>query len=155
MPQEGDSQDPSSGLQQWSEEGRLNALELAKMLGDSIDAYAQDPLTLVPTLQNYVSRLPLEQFEQSDWATLHSDLTSFLADVLVRRHGAAWQIASDPDGPLGFRYVIEAQGLDGNPHRVDPADVVLVEFREPPIEIIRMLANAELTLGLTQSVEEN
>ncbi|QEU95895.1 hypothetical protein CP970_37655 [Streptomyces kanamyceticus] len=124
------------------------------MLGVPTDAYMRDPLTLAPTLQNYVSRLPLEQFEQSDWATLHSDLTSFLADVLVRRHGATWQIANDPDGPLGFRYVIEAQGLDGSPHRVDPADVVLVEFRELPIEIIRMLANAELTLKLTRKIEE-
>ncbi|MFI6469832.1 hypothetical protein ACIBL5_06140 [Streptomyces sp. NPDC050516] len=155
MNQREDFRDPGPGLQQWSEEGRLNALELAKMLGVSEQAYLQDPLSLVPALQNYVSRLPLTQFDQSDWATLHSDLTSFLADTLVRRYGATWQVAEDPNGPLGFRYVIEAQGLDGRPHRVDPADVVMAEFREQPIEIVRMLASAELTLRLSKTIEDS
>ncbi|MFE9558905.1 hypothetical protein ACFYOD_36305 [Streptomyces sp. NPDC006703] len=154
MNQRGDFQVPGPGLRQWSEEGRLNALELANMLGVHADAYTRDPLSLVPALQNYVSRLPLAQFEQPDWATLHSDLTSFLADVLVRRHNAAWQVVDDPHGQLGYRYVIEAQGLDGNPHRVDPADVVLTEFREQPIEITRMLAKAELTLRLSRTIED-
>ncbi|MFI6056187.1 hypothetical protein ACIBCO_39750 [Streptomyces violascens] len=155
MNQQGDSQGIGSDLQQWAEGGRQNALELAKMLGVSEHAFAQDPLSLIPALQNYVSRLPLSQFEQSDWATLHGDLTSFLADALVRRHRATWQLADDPTGPLGFRYVIEAQGLDGDLHRVDPADVVLVEFQKQPIEIVRMLASAELTLRLSRNVEDS
>ncbi|MFD7013528.1 hypothetical protein [Streptomyces sp. NPDC059928] len=155
MNQQGDSQEIGSDLQQWTEGGRQNALELAEMLGVSERTYAQDPLSLIPALQNYVSRLPLSQFEQSDWATLHGDLTSFLADALVRRHRATWQVADDPTGPLGFRYVIEAQGLDGDLHRVDPADVVLAEFQKQPIEIVRMLASAELTLRLSRNVEDS
>jgi hypothetical protein len=123
------------------------------MLGVPSHVYTEDPLSLIPALQNYVSRLPLNEFEQSDWVTLHSHLASYLADVLIRRHNATWKAVEDPAGALRFRYVIEAQGLDGNAHRVDPADVVMVEFRELPVEIIRMLANAELTLHLSQRIE--
>ncbi|MFC5724750.1 hypothetical protein ACFP1Z_31835 [Streptomyces gamaensis] len=149
----GDAPEPREKLLQWAEEGHRNALELAGMLGVPTDAYACDPLTLAPALQNYVSRLPLGQFEQSDWATLHADLTSYVADVLVHSHGARWQVAEDARGPLGFRYVIEVQGLDGSTRRIDPADAVLAEFRDPPIEITRMLASAEPTLGLSHRLD--
>ncbi|MFF3976471.1 hypothetical protein [Streptomyces sp. NPDC001828] len=153
MNQRGEDQDPQSALRQWAEGGQQNVLELADMLGIPYQTYTHDPLSLIPALQNYVSRLPLGDFEQSDWATLHSDLTSYLADVLIRRHRATWQVVDDPSGVVAFRYVVEARGLDGNVYRVDPADVVMVEFRELPIEIVRMLANAELTLHLSHRVE--
>ncbi|MFK4222164.1 hypothetical protein [Streptomyces sp. NPDC019890] len=149
---QGSSQEPRSELQHWSEGGHSNALAIADMLGVPRDAYSSDPLNLIATLQNYVSRLPLTDFEQSDWATLHSDLTSYLADVLVHRHGATWVVADDAAAPRGYRYVIEATGLDQSLHRVDPADVVMVEFRNLPIEVTRMIANAELSLGVTRPI---
>ncbi|MFE2850399.1 hypothetical protein ACFXJO_04610 [Streptomyces lavendulae] len=123
------------------------------MLGVPAEIYEGDPLTLIPALQAYVERLPFSEFEQSDWATIHMDLTSYLADVLIRRHGAAWKIEDDPTSPVGYRYVIEAKGLDGIARRVDPTDVVAIEFHEQPVTIIRMLANAEYTLRLTPVVE--
>ena len=105
-------------------------------------------MSLIPALQGYVSRAPLSEFEQSDWITLHSDLMSYVADYLIQKHGAQWKVADDPSVPRGYRYVIEATGRDGVTRRIDPADVVRMEFSNLPIEIPRMLASAELTLRL-------
>ncbi|MEU8465918.1 hypothetical protein [Streptomyces sp. NPDC029003] len=144
--------DASPILREWRDGGHENAVELADMLGVPAEAYESDPISLVPALQGYVDRLPLTEFEQSDWVTLQADLTSYLADVLVRRHGASWVIDIAPGNPREHRYVIEAEGLDGAVRRVDPADVISIEMKEQPITIIRMLANAEYTLKLTPPI---
>jgi hypothetical protein len=146
---------PDPNLERWIEEGRRTIIDIADMLGVLPDAYTRDPLNLIPALQNYVSRLPLGQFEQSDWVTLHSDLLSYVADFLIQRHGARWDVVDDSTTPRGYRYVIEAQGHDGEIRRIDPADVVMTEFDNLPIEITRMLASAELTLHLTPQVSED
>jgi hypothetical protein len=136
-------------LQGWIEEGRRNIIDVADMLGVPPDVYGRDPMSLIPALQDYVSRAPLDEFEQSDWVTLHADLMSYIADYLIQKHGARWDVADDPTAPRGYRFVIEATGRDGQTRRVDPADVVRKEFSSLPIEITRMLASAELTLGLS------
>ncbi|MFC4518059.1 hypothetical protein [Streptomyces ehimensis] len=143
--QNGTSRQPD--ITGWSEGAHRNALALAEMLGVAPEVYSRDPLNLLPALQNYVDRLPLHEFEQGDWITLHTDLTSYLADILIHRCAGAWSVADDPAGPLGFRYVIEAAGRDGERHRVEPDAVVMEEFRHVPVEITRMIANAEVTLG--------
>ncbi|MFD5518149.1 hypothetical protein [Streptomyces sp. NPDC127066] len=145
---------PDPDLGRWVEEGRRTIIDIADMLGISQDVYTRDPLSLIPALQNYVSRLPIGQFEQSDWVTLSSDLMSYVADFLIRRHGARWEVVDDSTTPRGYRYVIEAQGYDGEIRRVDPTDIVMAEFGNAPIEVTRMLASAELTLRLTPQVSE-
>ncbi|MFD9337780.1 hypothetical protein ACFWBF_25780 [Streptomyces sp. NPDC060028] len=135
-------------LQEWIEEGHQNIVEVADMLGVTPEIYSRDPMSLIPVLQDYVSRAPLSEFEQSDWLTLHSDLMSYVADYLIQKHGAQWCVADDPNAPRGYRFVIEATGRDGHSRRIDPADVVMKEFSSLPIEITRMLASAELTLRL-------
>ncbi|GAA2713108.1 MULTISPECIES: hypothetical protein [Streptomyces] len=139
----------------WAEGAHRNGVEIARMLGVPDGAYADDPLNLLPALQNYVSRLPLQEFEQSDWVTLHSDLTSYLADVLIRRREARWEAVVDSSAPWGFRYVVGATGLDGQRHQVEPYAVVMEEFRNLPIEITRMIANAEVALGVTRLMTDN
>lgn len=136
-------------LQGWIDEGRRNIVDVADMLGVPPVTYDRGPMSLIPALQDYVSRAPLEEFEQSDWITLHADLMSYVADYLVQKHGARWEVANDPTSPRGYRFVIAATGRDGQVRRVDPADVVSREFSSHPIEITRMLADAELTLGLS------
>ncbi|WAP56958.1 hypothetical protein [Streptomyces sp. S465] len=133
---------------EWAEGAHRNVVGLAMMLGVAPARYAEDALALMPGLQHYVDRLPLGEFEQSDWITLHTDLTSYLGDVLVRRHGAAWKRVGDRSSPAGYRYLIETEGRDGQTHRVEPYDVVMEEFQHLPIDIARMLANAEAVLGL-------
>jgi hypothetical protein len=127
-------------------------MDIADMLGVPPEAYTRDPLSLVPALQNYVSRLPFEEFETSDWVTLHGDLLAYLADYLIRRHGARWCVVGDPATPRGYRYVIEALGRDGELRRVDPGDVIQNEFKSLPVEVTRMLASAELTLRLSSRI---
>ena len=122
---------------------------LASSLGLAPERYAEDPLLALPGLQNYVDRLPLGEFEQSDWITLHTDLMSYLGDFLVRHYGADWVKVKDSSSPVGYRYIVEAQGRDGIVHQVEPYDVVMEELQNPPIEISRMLANAEAVLFLT------
>ncbi|GHD54531.1 hypothetical protein [Streptomyces galbus] len=139
---------------EWAEGAHRNAAGLASTLGLAPERYADDPLLLLPGLQSYVDRLPLGEFEQSDWIGLHTDLTSYLGDLLVRRHGAKWVKAADSTSPVGYRYLVEAKGLDGRTHRVEPYDVVMEEFQHLPIEIGRLIANAEAVLHLTPEVDE-
>lgn len=141
-------------LSEWTEGAHRNAAGLASVLGVAPERYAEDPLTLMPALQSYVDRIPLGEFEQSDWIRLHTDLTSYLGDLLVRRHGAIWVRVDDSNSPVGYRYFVEATGMDGKKHRVEPYGVVMEEFRNLPIEIGRMIANAEVVLNLTRLVDE-
>ncbi|MGW1891300.1 hypothetical protein ACWCP6_13745 [Streptomyces sp. NPDC002004] len=142
-------------LREWSEERHRNAIDIADMLGVPPEVYARDPMSVIPALDDYVSRAPLGEFEENDWITLHVDLMSFVADFLIRKYGARWILVDDPAGPIGYRYIIEATGNDGHARRVDPVDIVKMEFANPPIEIVRMLASAELTLRLTSRTTEN
>jgi hypothetical protein len=144
----------ASDLQGWIEGERRNIIGMADMLGVPSDVYTRDPMSLIPALQDYVSRAPLDEFEQSDWITLHADLMSYVADYLIQKHGASWSVADDPGAPRGYRFVIEATGRDGQTRRVDPFDVVSKEFGSLPIEITRMLASAELTLHLASRAGE-
>ncbi|MEU1437566.1 hypothetical protein ABZ438_26400 [Streptomyces sp. NPDC005786] len=139
----------AADIADWTAGAHGRATGLAEMVGVTTARYIEDPLVLLPGLQNYVDRLPLADFEQSDWITLHTDLTAYLGDLMVRRHGAAWVKVGDPSSPVGFRYLIEARGLDGTKYRVEPYDVAMEEFEHLPIEIGRMIANAEAALHLT------
>ncbi|MFC9752605.1 hypothetical protein [Streptomyces sp. NPDC056921] len=145
---------PEPDLKRWSEEGRQTVIDIADMLGVPPTTYTTDPLSLIPALQNYVSRLPLDQFDQSDWATLHSDLMSYVSDFLIQKHGARWTVVDDATTARGYRYVIEAEDRDGENRRIDPADIVMAEFKNLPIEVTRMLASAELTLRLASQASE-
>ncbi|MET7526672.1 hypothetical protein [Streptomyces sp900116325] len=151
------SKNPDSGAEvsEWADGAHRNAIGLASVLGVTQEQYAGDPLTLLPGLQNYVDRLPLGEFEQQDWITLHTDLTSYLGDLLVHRRGAVWTKVDDQSSPAGYRYLIEARGLDGKTYRVEPFDVVMEEFENLPIEITRMIANAEAVLHLTPEIDED
>ncbi|MEU6813629.1 hypothetical protein [Streptomyces sp. NPDC046860] len=135
-------------LHGWAESERRNVLDLADVLGVSPEAYRAEPANLVPALQDYVSRAPFEEFEQSDWVTLHADLMSYVADYLINKHGARWSVENDPASPRGYRYVIAAVGRDGRSRVLDPLQLVGQEFASLPIDITRMLAGAEFALGL-------
>ncbi|MFJ6918085.1 hypothetical protein ACIQUX_29570 [Streptomyces sp. NPDC101133] len=143
----------ASDLQEWIEGQRRHIIGMAHMLGVSPDVYTRDPISLIPALQNYVSRAPLDEFEQSDWVTLHTDLMSYVSDYLIQKHGARWSVADDPAAPRGYRFVIEATGYGRQPRRVDPFDLAGKEMGSLPIEVTRMLASAERTLNLASQVE--
>ena len=133
-------------LNQWVEERSRTAGEFATILRISEVEYRADPLVLIEPLQSYVSRLPLEEFEVADWNTLHNDLASYLADLLIRRDQGSWTVVEDSTSPVGYRYLIEARGKDGLIRTVDPYDVAYEEFAFPPIQVLRMIVNAETVI---------
>ncbi|MGW4286821.1 hypothetical protein ACWEIK_07780 [Streptomyces sp. NPDC004673] len=142
-------------LHTWAAGERRNVLDLAEVLGVSPEVYSAEPASLVPALQDYVSRSPLEEFEQADWITLHADLMSYVADYAIRKYGAQWNVADDPTAPRGYRYIVEAvgqDGQDGQTRQLDPFRAVAREIADLPIEVTRILAGAELTLGLASGV---
>lgn len=143
---------PASDIAEWAVGAHDRAASVAEMIGIAKDQYTEDPLTLLPGLQTYVDRLPLGDFEQSDWITLHTDLTAYLGDLMVRRHDATWVKFSDSSSPAGYRYLLEATGIDGATHRVEPYDVTMEEFEHLPIEVTRMVANAEGVLHVTPGI---
>ncbi|WPW30466.1 hypothetical protein P6B95_25910 [Streptomyces atratus] len=146
---------PVPDLEHWITEGRQTVIDIADMLGVPPAVYTRDPLTLIPALQNYVSRLPFGQFEQSDWGTLHSDLMSYVSDFLIETHDARWVVVDDSAMPRDYRYVIEVEGRDGEIRKIDPSDIVIAEFSNTPIEITKMLSSAEVTLRLTPRTSED
>ncbi|MER6307911.1 hypothetical protein [Streptomyces sp. NPDC001657] len=136
-----------ANLERWAQDAHENMLGIADMLNVPAEQYEQDALILIGPLQGYVSRLPLDEFEPDDWVTLHNDLAAYVADVGIREHGASWQALDDETSPRGFRYVIQGVAHDGEAGYAEPFDVVMEEFGNLPIQIARMLANAEVTIG--------
>ncbi|MEV0568659.1 hypothetical protein ACQEVZ_19805 [Dactylosporangium sp. CA-152071] len=135
-------------LEDWAAGSRKNFAAVAELVGAPADEAERDPVSVVPLLQVYVNRLPLTEFQTDDWVTLHADLVSFVARVMAARLGAAWEVRPAPNAPRGYRYVLSATDAQGAVHVVDPFQVVAMEFRQPRIEIARMLATAELNLGV-------
>ncbi|MFJ5718564.1 hypothetical protein [Streptomyces sp. NPDC093149] len=79
---------------------------------------------------------------------------SYVSDFLIQKYGARWTVVDDSTTTRGYRYVIETEDRDGKNRKIDPADVVMAELKNLPIEITRMLASAELTLLLTSQASE-
>ncbi|CAL9280195.1 hypothetical protein SUDANB180_07348 [Streptomyces sp. enrichment culture] len=142
-------------IQEWAEQVHRTTLDVADMLGVSPEACARDPMSLIPALQGWVSRAPLDEFGHPDWLALHEDLLCCLSDFLIRRHGARWQAQRDSVTSSGYRYVIEATGVDGRTRRLDPDGIVRRELAALPIDVVRMLATAELELRLTRQPVED
>src|SRR5947209_5276652 len=136
-------------VHEWAAQVEGDVVALAEMLGAPVGDVREDPLVLWPYLQSYVSRLPLDEFEDGDKWRLLTQLSQYLAQTLVVRRGATWRVVEDPDSAVGFRFVIELPNASGEQRTIDPVAVALDEFRRPPIEIARMFANAEVAAGLT------
>ena len=136
-----------AGLADFAQEMARNFESVAKVVEAPLAEADRDPLSVLPYLQVYISQMPLDEFETEDWATLHADVVSFLAKVMTVRYGASWQIRDAPDSPRGYRYVLRATDARGASHEVDPFEVVAQEFQRRPIDVARMLASTELSLG--------
>ena len=138
------SSDPID-LEGWERERRAALDGLVTALdADGIDLDA-DPLAFLPTLDKFVAEQDYGSFDQEDWLWLHTALAAYLAQVLITRHAAHWTAVVDE---RGTNYLLVAQGLDGNEHTVSPMDVVYDDLQYTPPVVMRMLATAELTLGV-------
>jgi hypothetical protein len=132
-------------LEGWERERRAALDGLVTALGADMTDIDADPLTFLPTLDAFVAEQDYGSFGQEDWLWLHTALAAYVAQVLITRHGARWTAATDE---RGTNYLLVAQGLDGNEHAVSPMDVVYDDLQNTPPVVMRMLATAELTLGV-------
>jgi hypothetical protein len=138
-----------AGLHDWAAGLRDNFDSVIELVGAPAGEADRDPVSALPYLQTYLDELPLAEFETDDWVTLHTDLVSFLARAMTVQRNASWQVRKAPGAPRGYRYVLRATDAHGAAHDVDPFEVVAQEFRRRPIEVARMLASTELSLGAT------
>lgn len=137
-------------LESWERERRAALVGLVTALGaDPADVDA-DPLSFLPTLDAFVAEQDYGSFDQEDWLWLHTALAAYLAQVLITRHDARWTATTDE---RGTNYLLTAQGLDSNEHVVSPMDVVYDDLQNTPPVVMRMLATAELTLGVVPDLQ--
>lgn len=135
-----------ANLPGFTAEMRDNFESVVEVVGAPLDRVTADPPSIVGYLQLFVDRLPVDEMEQDDWVTLHTDLVSVVARLMQYYLGASWEVGADTKPP-GYRYRLAATDRQGLVHRVDPFEVVAVELQQRPIQVARMVASAQLSLG--------
>lgn len=116
-------------------------------LGGDVGAFDRDPLTAVSLLDDFVARSPWQEFEEDDWIWLHTQLTAFVAEVLVRVYGGAWKAVVNPAAPRGWTPVVEVLGADGHLRQVDVMSLVYEELHPVPQRIPRLVQRAAELAG--------
>ncbi|MFE3758143.1 hypothetical protein ACFXO9_27890 [Nocardia tengchongensis] len=122
---------------------------MSEILGADMDDYARDPLTAVGYWQNYLDRLPFEEFEAGDWNGLQTDLVSYLADILIRGFDGEWQVIADDASPRGYWYVVAVPDDQRQVRCLDPFGFVAERVGGASIDLLRMLSEAIAQLGIT------
>ncbi|SUD49360.1 Uncharacterised protein [Nocardia otitidiscaviarum] len=143
------------GLSQWSSDCLANAAEMSDILGADADDYVRDPVTAFGAWQTYVDDLPFEELEHSDWVTLRTDLVSYLADILVRKFGAEWDVIADDLAPRGFRYVIVVRDEHSRIRSVDLFVLVNQMVASAGSELLSVLSAALRQLGIAAILRLN
>ncbi|MFF2555525.1 hypothetical protein ACFVUS_31275 [Nocardia sp. NPDC058058] len=120
---------------------------MSAALGADEHDYTTDPLSAFPVWQNYLDRLPFEEFEHSDWITLKTDVIAYLFTVLSCRFGCEWQVFADETAPSGYRYLVVAgEELDGI--RLDLFRLVVHELDRGETQLLPILSQALSQLGI-------
>lgn len=88
--------------------------------------------------------------DEDDWLWLHTALAAYMAEVLIRKHGAHWRLREDSRGP---NYMLVTTGYDGLENEVSPMDVVYDDFKSLPPVVMRMIATAELSAHIVPGCE--
>lgn len=129
-------------LEDW-ERGRRTALAgLLQALDAQVVDLDADPLSFLPVLDEFLAGQDYSGLDEDDWLWLHTALAAYVAEVLIRKHGAHWRLREDSRGP---NYMLVVTGYDGLEHEVSPMDVVYDDFKDLPPVSMRMIATAELT----------
>ncbi|MDX6431128.1 MAG: hypothetical protein QOE54_3494 [Streptosporangiaceae bacterium] len=137
------------GLDEWAQGGRDAVFSMAEEFGAAREAVEEDPLRLLPLWEDFLSSLPYDDFDDDDWFWLQSQITAYVAYVLVRVHGGRWEVAGDESDPQDVKYVVTVTGWDGVDRRVDVFDLAYEELGHRPPVLMRMLGDAEVLAGVT------
>jgi hypothetical protein len=135
-----------AGVQAWWSRSERLLADLAEALGAPVDECRREPSVLLPYLQAYVSRLPLEALDDG----LLAQLAAYVARWMIVSFGGDWRVVEVPGTRRELRYVVEVTNPLGERRWVDPFAVAVHELRHPPVEVARMLANAEAVTGMAR-----
>jgi len=129
-------------IEEWASGARPAIRDMVDSLGGDVEAFDADPLSAVALLDNLISRMPWRDFEEDDWVWIHSQLSAFVAEVLIHHYGGIWKAAPDTSAPQGWMPVIEVCGRDGLPRQVAPMMLVYQELQPVPQRIPRLVERA-------------
>jgi hypothetical protein len=135
-----------AGLVSWGEEFERSFERLVEVLGAPVAESRRGPALLVPYLDEFLSGLPFDRLDEEDWVVLEARLVAYLAQLLNTEHSTRWDVREDANNPEGFRYVLRL--TTPTDRWVDPFAVVANELHNRPVEVTRMLATAELAIGV-------
>ncbi|MET7717597.1 hypothetical protein [Streptomyces sp. NPDC005407] len=101
----------AADVSNWAEGSRRNAAHLAAMVGVTQEQFEADPLAALPGL---------DEFEQSDWITLHTDLVSFSAMSLCGDEVPAGERSTTKSRLPVIAISLKPRGLMVTPIRSSP-----------------------------------
>jgi hypothetical protein len=137
------------GLEEWALGGREAVFSMAEEFEAARETVAEDPLSLLPLWDNFLSSLPFDEFDDDDWFWLQSQIAAYVAYVLIQVHGGRWGVAADSSAPQDVKYVVTVTGWDGVERQLDVLDLAYEELGHRPPVVMRMLGNAEKLAGVT------
>ncbi|ORT57135.1 hypothetical protein BKD26_26415 [Streptomyces sp. CB03238] len=111
-------------------------------LGGDSEAFSRDPLSALPLLDDFVLRMPWQQFEEDDWVWIHAQLVAFVAEVLKHHYAGVWKALPAPATPTGWIPVIEVLGKDQQLRHVVPMSLVHDELHPVPQRVPRLIERA-------------
>lgn len=83
--------------------GRRAVRDLLERAGADLAAFEADPASALPFMESMTEASRAEGLSEDERVYLHTQLVAFVAEVLVRGHGARWDVIADGDG---FAYVL-------------------------------------------------
>jgi hypothetical protein len=123
--------DADTGLARWEPQRQAALADFMDALdagGLDLDA---DPLAFLPHLDRFVAGQDYEGFDEDDWLYLRTMIAAYVAEVLIRKHGAYWRLGHDS---RGSNYMLVTTGRDGREYEVSPMDVVCDGLKGLPPE---------------------
>ena len=138
-----------NSLKEWEQGGRESFFSMAEELGVSHDIAESNPLRLLGFWDDFVLRLPLDEFDDDDWFWLQSQISAFIAYTLIKVHGGRWDVIADASISSGFKYVLRVTGWDNEEHGVDVFELTHKGLRYRPPVVTQMMGEAEVAAGVT------
>ncbi|MFD4567434.1 hypothetical protein ACFWOX_24015 [Streptomyces sp. NPDC058467] len=86
-------------IEEWASGARPAIRDMIDSLGGDVEAFDADPLSAVAVLDDLINRMPWRQFEENNWVWIHSELSAFIAEVLIHHYGGVWKAVPDASAP--------------------------------------------------------
>ncbi|MFD4626117.1 hypothetical protein [Streptomyces sp. NPDC058475] len=89
-------------IEEWASGARPAIRDMIDSLGGDVEAFDAGPLSAVAVLDDLINRMPWRQFEENNWVWIHSELSAFIAEVLIHHYGGVWKAVPDASAPQGW-----------------------------------------------------